>query len=94
MLQGADHRQGYPEEASVPQRHQRRPGPLARGAAVGVGPDAFERAEALIAEDVDPLVVDTSHGHSRMVVETVKRLACLWLARPVRGGQRGDGRGN
>ncbi|HEX6796962.1 MAG TPA: IMP dehydrogenase [Ktedonobacterales bacterium] len=50
-------------------------GRLRVGAALGVGPDAFARAEALIAEDVDLLAVDTSHGHSRMVVETVRKLA-------------------
>jgi IMP dehydrogenase len=49
-------------------------GRLRVGAAIGVGPDAFERAEALIAEDVDVIAVDTSHGHSRMVVETVRKL--------------------
>jgi IMP dehydrogenase/GMP reductase len=49
-------------------------GRLRAGAALGVGPDTFARAEALIAEDVDFLVVDTSHGHSTMVIETVARL--------------------
>ena len=49
-------------------------GRLRVGAAVGVGPDAFERAQALVAEEVDVLVVDTAHGHSRGVVETVRRL--------------------
>ncbi len=49
-------------------------GRLRVAAAVGVGPDSIERCEALIAEDVDVLVVDTSHGHSRMVIEMVGRL--------------------
>ena len=49
-------------------------GRLRVAAAVGVGGDALERSEALIAEDVDLLVVDTSHGHSRMVIETVRKL--------------------
>jgi IMP dehydrogenase len=44
-------------------------GRLRVGAAVGVGPDAVERAEALIAAGADVLVVDTAHGHSRAVVE-------------------------
>jgi IMP dehydrogenase len=47
-------------------------GRLRVGAAVGVGPDARERAEALVAEDVDVLVVDTAHGHSRAVPEMVR----------------------
>jgi IMP dehydrogenase len=44
-------------------------GRLRVGAAVGVGPDALERAAALVAEDVDLLVLDTAHGHSRAVVD-------------------------
>jgi IMP dehydrogenase len=49
-------------------------GRLRVGAAVGVGPDTFERSEALVAEDVDLLMVDTSHGHSHLVIQTVARL--------------------
>ncbi len=47
-------------------------GRLQVGAAVGVGADAIERAEALVAEEVDVLVVDTAHGHSRAVIEMVR----------------------
>ena len=49
-------------------------GRLRVAAAVGVGQDALERAAALVEEAVDALVVDTSHGHSRGVAETVRRL--------------------
>jgi IMP dehydrogenase len=49
-------------------------GRLRVGAAVGVGPDAVERAQALVAAEVDVLVVDTAHGHSLGVVEMVRRL--------------------
>ncbi len=52
-------------------------GRLRVGAAVGVGPDALERAQALIAAGADVLVVDTAHGHSRGVIETVARIAGL-----------------
>jgi IMP dehydrogenase len=52
-------------------------GRLRVGAAVGVGPDAVERAEALIAAGADLLVVDTAHGHSRGVVEMVGRIKGL-----------------
>jgi IMP dehydrogenase len=52
-------------------------GRLRVGAAVGVGPDAIERAEALIAVGADVLVVDTAHGHSRSVVEMVGRIRGL-----------------
>ena len=46
-------------------------GRLRVGAAVGVGPDALERAQALVAAGADVLVVDTAHGHSRGVIEMV-----------------------
>jgi IMP dehydrogenase len=49
-------------------------GRLRVGAAVGVGPDALERAEALAAAGSDVLVVDTAHGHSEGVVEMVRRI--------------------
>src|SRR2546426_4740008 len=49
-------------------------GRLRVGAAVGVGSDAIERAEALVAADADLLVVDTAHGHSAGVVEIVRTL--------------------
>lgn len=47
-------------------------GRLRCGAAVGVGQD--DRAEALLEAGVDLLVVDTAHGHSRNVIETVRRI--------------------
>jgi IMP dehydrogenase len=54
-------------------------------AAVGVGADGLKRAEALLEAEVDVLVVDTAHGHSRGVIEAVaavKRLsnACQLVA--------------
>ena len=52
-------------------------GRLRVGAAVGVGVDAYERAQALIEAGADVLVVDTAHGHSRGVVEMVARIAGL-----------------
>lgn len=49
-------------------------GKLLAAAAVGVGGDFFERAEALVRAGVDALVVDTAHGHSKRVIEAVKKL--------------------
>ncbi|MRG94156.1 IMP dehydrogenase [Polyangium spumosum] len=49
-------------------------GRLRVGAALGPGPDADERAEALVAANVDVLVVDTAHGHSKGVLDTVRRV--------------------
>ncbi len=50
-------------------------GRLRVAAAVGVGPDSLDRCGALVEEGVDALVVDTSHGHSQMVIETVARIS-------------------
>jgi IMP dehydrogenase len=61
----------YPEATKDPQ------GRLRVGAAVGVGVDAIERAEALVAAGVDVLVLDTAHGHSRGVVEMAQRMSQL-----------------
>jgi IMP dehydrogenase len=47
-------------------------GRLRVGAAVGVGPEAEERIERLIAANVDVVVIDTAHGHSEGVIQTVK----------------------
>jgi IMP dehydrogenase len=49
-------------------------GRLRVAAAVGVGPDALERATALAEADVDAIVVDTAHGHSRNVLDVVRRI--------------------
>jgi IMP dehydrogenase len=46
-------------------------GRLLVGAAVGVSKDTMERVEALIQTQVDVIVVDTAHGHSRGVLDTV-----------------------
>ena len=42
------------------------------GAAVGAGPNEFIRAKAIIKEEVDLIVVDTAHGHTRKVGEIIK----------------------
>ncbi len=49
-------------------------GRLLVGAAVGVSADTDRRAAALVEAGVDLLVVDTAHGHSKGVLETVSRL--------------------
>ncbi|MHC4403886.1 MAG: IMP dehydrogenase [Planctomycetota bacterium] len=51
-------------------------GRLRVGAAVGV--HDYERAERLIEEDVDVLVVDSAHGHSNNVIQTVRRIKQDW----------------
>jgi IMP dehydrogenase len=49
-------------------------GRLRVGAAVGIARDTLERAEALVAANVDVLVVDTAHGHSQNVLDMVRQL--------------------
>nr|WSZ97917.1 IMP dehydrogenase [Streptomyces sp. NBC_00857] len=49
-------------------------GRLLVGAAVGVAGDAYERAQALIEAGVDFIVVDTAHGHSRLVGDMVAKI--------------------
>src|ERR671922_69834 len=49
-------------------------GRLRCGAAVGVARDTNDRAEALVAANVDVLVVDTAHGHAQGVLDIVQRL--------------------
>jgi IMP dehydrogenase len=49
-------------------------GRLLVGAAVGVGPDRDERVHALLAAGADVIAVDTAHGHSRGVIDSVRDL--------------------
>ncbi len=49
-------------------------GRLLVGAAVGVTTDVMERASALVDSLVDVLVVDTAHGHSRGVLQTIEKI--------------------
>jgi IMP dehydrogenase len=49
-------------------------GRLRVGAAVGVGPDWEERIESLVRAGVDLVAVDTAHGHSKNVLDVVKRV--------------------
>ncbi len=49
-------------------------GCLRVAAAIGTGDSNFQRAETLIDADVDALVVDTAHGHSKGVLEMIKKL--------------------
>jgi IMP dehydrogenase len=66
-----------------PQACKDRQGRLRVGAALGVFD--FERAASLIAKDVDVLVVDSAHGHSANVIETVKKIKQQWNIDVVAG---------
>lgn len=53
-------------------------GRLRVGAAIGVGPESLARAKDLIAAEIDVICVDTAHGHSMRVIETVRELRANW----------------
>lgn len=61
-------------------------GQLLVGASVGTSPDTDDRVDALVAAGVDVLVVDTAHGHSRNVIERVKRIKAAYPDMQVIGG--------
>ena len=49
-------------------------GRLRVAAGVGITPDTFQRIEALVEAGVDAIVIDTAHGHSKGVIETLKKV--------------------
>jgi IMP dehydrogenase len=61
-------------------------GRLRVAAAVGTGDDGLMRAESLIDAEVDVIIVDTAHGHSKGVLETVARVKSLTKTVPVIAG--------
>ncbi len=61
-------------------------GQLRVAAAVGVGADGQARVEALVAEGVDVVVVDTAHGHTRGVMDQVKWIKAHYPELPVIAG--------
>ncbi len=68
-------------------------GRLLVGAAVGVGQDTMDRVEALINVGVDALVVDTAHGHSFGVLETIKIIKNKFPSIDIVGGNVATGAG-
>jgi IMP dehydrogenase len=61
-------------------------GRLRVGAAVGTTPDTLERVTALREAGVDLVVVDTAHGHSKGVIDTVRRIKAKWADAQVIAG--------
>lgn len=53
-------------------------GRLCVGAAVGTGSDVMERTEALVSNGADVIVVDTAHGHSKHVIDTIRAIRHRW----------------
>ncbi len=68
-------------------------GRLRVGAAIGVGPDMEERAAALLEAGADVILIDTSHGHSKNVLESVKFLKKNFPEIELIAGNVGTGKG-
>ena len=68
-------------------------GRLRVGAAVGVGPDLIERADALLSAGADIILIDASHGHSANVLNGVKSLKSTFGAVEVIAGNVGTAKG-
>ncbi|MCL4820518.1 MAG: IMP dehydrogenase [Vicinamibacteria bacterium] len=49
-------------------------GRLRVGAAIGVGPEVLERTAALVEVKVDVVAIDTAHGHTKKVLETIEKV--------------------
>jgi len=68
-------------------------GRLLAGAAVGVGPDMADRVSALVEAEVDVIVVDSSHGHSKKVLDCIRWIKGHYPDLPVVGGNVATGEG-
>jgi len=76
-----------------PQAAKDEEGRLLVGAAVGVGADMPDRVAALVEAEVDVIVVDTSHGQSKKVLEAVRWIKSHYPDLPVVGGNVATGEG-
>ena len=72
--------------AAYPNATKDEKGRLRTAAAVGTGADGIARAEALLDAEVDAVIVDTAHGHSSGVIETIKQLRSLRPDAQIIGG--------
>jgi IMP dehydrogenase len=66
-------------------------GRLLVGAAIGVGDEALDRAKLLMDAKADVIVIDTAHGHSRGVLETVEKLRAMVSGVDIIAGNVGTG---
>jgi IMP dehydrogenase len=61
-------------------------GRLLVGAAVGVGKDLETRVDLMVKAGVDAVTIDTAHGHSKGVLEVIRRIKTAWKDLPVTAG--------
>ncbi|MEU9855992.1 IMP dehydrogenase [Streptomyces sp. NPDC047974] len=74
LLKGLITVKDFVKAEKYPNAAKDKEGRLLVGAAVGVAGDSFERAQALIEAGVDFIVVDTAHGHSRLVGDMIAKI--------------------
>lgn len=74
------------KKKNFPQACKDSMGRLRVGAAVGVTADTMDRIDALIVSGVDAVFVDTAHGHSNRVLETVKKIRAAYKDLQIIGG--------
>lgn len=80
-----DKAEKYPSACKDPE------GRLRVGASVGTSPDTDDRVQALVEAGVDVLVVDTAHGHSKNVIDRVRRIKQQYPNIQVIGGNIATG---
>lgn len=68
-------------------------GRLLAGACVGVGPGTMDRVKALVSAGVDVIVVDSAHGHSKGVMETVAKIKEAFPEKTIIAGNVATGEG-
>jgi len=66
-------------------------GRLMVGAAIGVGPDAMERARALVNAKVDVLIIDTAHGHQQRILDMISKVRGEFPKQELIAGNIGTG---
>jgi IMP dehydrogenase len=81
----------FQKSAQYPRAAKDGKGRLRVGAAVGVGKGTEERVEQLVTAEVDVIVVDTAHGHSKGVLERVAWIKKHYPAMQVIGGNIATG---
>lgn len=81
------------KRSNYPQTAQDEQGRLLVAAAVGVGESALQRVEALAAVEVDAVALDTAHGHTKGVIDTVRHIRQTWPDLPILAGNVVTGEG-
>ncbi len=81
----------FDKAESFPRACKDSDGRLRVGASVGTSPDTDDRVAALVKAGVDVLVVDTAHGHSRNVIERVRKIKAEYPTMQVIGGNIATG---